>query len=91
MGPCQMISVPPMCAQAVFWNMWLLPPQYTSFEASAPSPVECPKIDATFGDADEAAAMDFGLYESSGESEAHLNGDKENASEMASVMRLPVS
>lgn len=62
MGPCQTISVPPMCSMAVYWNLWRLPPQYTSFEDSEPAALECPKTDISFG-AD--ASSDFDLYDTS--------------------------
>jgi len=42
LGPCQMVSLPPMCTQAFFWNYALLPPQYVSFGDSHPYPKRCP-------------------------------------------------
>jgi len=44
-GPCQLISVPPMCTQAFFWNLWRLPPQYKSFDEANPFPKDCPSSD----------------------------------------------
>merc|ERR1712032_235795 len=42
-GQCSMVSVPPMCTQAFFWNLYLLPPQLTSFSEANPYPKSCPK------------------------------------------------
>merc|ERR1719433_1046356 len=44
-GSCSMVSVPPMCTQAFFWNLFHLPPQYVSFDEANPFPAECPKKD----------------------------------------------
>lgn len=44
-GSCSMVSVPPMCTQAFFWNLFQLPPQYVSFDEANPFPAECPKTD----------------------------------------------
>jgi len=41
-GQCSMVSVPPMCTQAFYWNLWRLPPQYVSFDDANPYPKECP-------------------------------------------------
>merc|ERR1712196_333488 len=46
-GECSNVSVPPMCAMAVFKNYWTLPPQYTSYEESvAPTGATCPQVPA---------------------------------------------
>ena len=37
-----MVSVPPMCTQAYYWNMWKLPPQYVTFDEAHPYPSKCP-------------------------------------------------
>lgn len=37
-----MVSVPPLCTQAFFSNLWRLPPQYVSFDEANPFPQECP-------------------------------------------------
>jgi len=50
-GTCSMVSVPPMCTQAFFLNLWRLPPQYTSFDEAHPFPRECPSL--TLGTADD--------------------------------------
>jgi hypothetical protein len=42
MGSCSMVSVPPLCTQAFFSNLWRLPPQYVSFDEANPFPQECP-------------------------------------------------
>lgn len=44
-GPCQMISVPPSCTQAFYWNLWQLPPQYVNFDEANPFPEGCPPAD----------------------------------------------
>jgi len=44
-GPCQMISVPPSCTQAFYWNLWQLPPQYVNFDEANPFPDACPPAD----------------------------------------------
>jgi len=60
MGSCSMVSVPPMCTQASFGNLWRLPPQYTDFSDANPFPRDCPQIDTEFGmDAED----DPNLYE----------------------------
>ena len=41
-GACSMVSVPPLCTQAVFWNTGLAPPQYVNFDESHPFAAECP-------------------------------------------------
>ena len=33
-GACSMVSVPPLCTQAVFWNTGLAPAQYVDFDSS---------------------------------------------------------
>lgn len=40
---CSSVSVPPMCTQASFVNMWRLPPQYASYDEARPFAVDCPK------------------------------------------------
>lgn len=56
-GQCEMVSVPPMCTQAFFWNYGLLPPQYVSFSEANPKPTKCPKSN----DFEEAALYDEGV------------------------------
>lgn len=41
-GQCEMVAPPPMCTQAFFWNLALLPPQYVSFSEGHPYPKKCP-------------------------------------------------
>ncbi len=60
-GPCMMISVPPMCTQHFFWNVWLLPPQYSSFSEANGYPKECPTLDTGAGGEDMGEAP--GLYD----------------------------
>lgn len=40
-----MISVPPVCTQAFYWNLWRLPPQYVTFDEAEPFPEDCPPPD----------------------------------------------
>lgn len=56
-GSCSMVSVPPMCTQAFFLNLWRLPPQYASFDDANPFPKECPKTDFSGMDAAEDPAL----------------------------------
>lgn len=62
-GECQNASIPPMCTTALFWNTALLPPQYQSFEDSAPTPLECPTVPNALKTLD--ATSDFSLYDAS--------------------------
>lgn len=60
-GSCTLVSVPPMCTQAFYWNVFRLPPQYASFDDANPFPKECPKTDLTEFGMD--AAEDPALYD----------------------------
>jgi hypothetical protein len=60
MGSCSMVSVPPMCTQAYFFNMWKLPPQYVTFDEAHPYPAKCPKEIAGYD-----ASEDVELYDES--------------------------
>ena len=40
---CSSVSVPPLCTQASFVNMWRLPPQYSSIDEAQPFAADCPK------------------------------------------------
>lgn len=62
-GECMNASIPPMCTTAFFWNTALLPPQYSNFEDSAPTPQECPVVPAALKALD--ATNDFTLYDAS--------------------------
>jgi len=57
LGTCAMVSVPPMCTQAFYWNLWRIPPQYTSFDEANPFPKECPKVDLSGLDASEDSSL----------------------------------
>ena len=57
-GTCQFVSVPPLCTQAFFWNLWRLPPQYSTYDEANPFPQDCPPEDTSETD----AADDLGLY-----------------------------
>jgi len=56
-GTCTMVSVPPMCTNAFYSNMFRLPPQYSSFDEANPFPKECPKADVSGLDAAEDPAL----------------------------------
>jgi hypothetical protein len=55
LGPCMMIAVPPMCTAHFFWNIWLLPPQYTSTSEDSGYPKDCPALDTGVGGEDMGA------------------------------------
>lgn len=44
-GSCSFVSVPPVCSQAFFFNLWRLPPQYKTFDEANPFPQDCPGDD----------------------------------------------
>jgi len=56
-GSCSLVSVPPMCTQASYLNLWRLPPQYVDFDEANPFPTECPL------DSPDVAADDVHLYD----------------------------
>jgi len=56
-GTCTLLSVPPMCTQAFFFNLFKLPPQYASFDEANPFPKDCPKTDLSGMDALEDPAL----------------------------------
>merc|ERR1711904_234211 len=58
-GQCSMVSVPPMCSQALFSNTRKAPPQYISFDEANPFPKNCPPLDYEGLDASES----FELYD----------------------------
>ena len=78
-GSCSTVSVPPLCTQASFTNIWRLPPQYKSFDEAHPFSPSCPKSTGVDGDA-------LGLFESEGraaspiEQAARGNADLDAAS-----------
>jgi len=53
-GQCTMVAVPPMCSQAVYWNVWRLPPQLANYDEANPFSVECPTADVRDGGIDSA-------------------------------------
>lgn len=57
-GTCSMVSVPPLCTQAFFLNVWRAPPQYVNFDEAHPFPKDCPK---TVGELE--ASEDPSLYD----------------------------
>ena len=65
MGECTMVSVPPMCTMATFFNLWLLPPQYVDFEDSQPAPLECPTVPAGLKAIEPST--DFSIVSAAGE------------------------
>ena len=79
-GNCSMVSVPPMCTQASFGNLWRLPPQYADFNEANPFPRDCPQTDTEFGmDAEE----DPNLYEEASQTLSPIER------EAASAVSLP--
>ena len=60
-GSCSLVSVPPLCTQASFNNVWRLPPQHADFNEANPYPRDCPRVD---GDMD--ADSDPNLYDDAG-------------------------
>jgi len=44
-GVCSMVSVPPLCTQAFYMNLWRLPPQYVNYDEANPFPTDCPQND----------------------------------------------
>lgn len=56
-GSCSMVSVPPMCTQAFYWNLFKLPPQYSSLDEAEPFAAECPPAEM------DDAAEDMSLYD----------------------------
>lgn len=48
---CSSVSVPPMCSQASFVNVWRLPPQISSYDESRPFAPDCPKLSGTENEA----------------------------------------
>lgn len=59
-GPCTMVSLPPVCAQAFFWMKWKIPPQLADNDDVHAFEKECPE--ALEGD----GAADAALFDSTG-------------------------
>jgi len=57
-GACTNIGLPPLCSTAVFWNIALLPPQYTSHEDAIPPPVSCPRATFSLDGSDDVHLYD---------------------------------
>jgi len=55
LGTCSMVSVPPLCTQAFFFNLWRLPPQYSNMDEAHPYPADCPS--SLEADADQNPAL----------------------------------
>lgn len=60
-GNCMDVSVMPMCTISAFFNYWLLPPQYKSYEDSSPSSQSCPVVP----DSLKSLTADYGVYDDS--------------------------
>merc|ERR1712190_639973 len=60
-GVCTMVSAPPMCTQAFYWNLRNLPPQYKNYDEANPFPKQCPKSDTSAFGLD--SAQDPALYD----------------------------
>jgi len=65
-GTCSMVSVPPLCTQAFFFNLWRLPPQYTSVDEAQPYPKECPRVLET------DASQDPQLFEATAQTQSPI-------------------
>ena len=61
LGPCSLIGMPPMCTHHFFFNLFLLPPQLTSFSESNGYPKDCPALDTAVGGED--MGQDPALYD----------------------------
>jgi hypothetical protein len=57
-GACTNIGLPPLCSTAVFWNIGLLPPQYTSHADAVPPPISCPKTTFLLDGSDDVHLYD---------------------------------
>lgn len=57
LGTCQFVSIPPLCTQAFFWNLWRLPPQFKQYDDANPFPQACPKEDTSGLDAADDPAL----------------------------------
>ena len=57
---CSTVSVPPMCTQASFANMWRMPPQYASYDEANPFPAKCPEPVRSTVDDDSLLIYDVG-------------------------------
>lgn len=64
MGPCSMVSVPPLCTQAFFWNVQNIPPQYASADDANPYPKDCPEYDAELDGAEDPSLYEVSETES---------------------------
>ncbi|CAD7965983.1 unnamed protein product [Amoebophrya sp. A25] len=62
---CSMVSAPPACSMAVFHNLSKMPPQYTTFEESVGTQMECPTAPAWLSG--DSALTDATLYSAAGE------------------------
>ena len=60
-GSCSTVSVPPLCTQASFTNVWRLPPQYRNYDEAHPFSPSCPQ--STGADGGMAFGADFELYD----------------------------
>lgn len=49
-GSCSTVSVPPLCTQASFTNVWRLPPQYKNYDEAHPFSPSCPKSSGSDAD-----------------------------------------
>merc|ERR1712187_135490 len=58
-GTCSFVSVPPMCTQAFFWNVWRIPPQFQKYDEANPFPQDCPEASVDGLDAGD----DIELYD----------------------------
>jgi hypothetical protein len=57
-GTCKFVSVPPMCTQAFFWNLWRLPQQYETYDEAHPFQQACPESASFVNSTGESLAME---------------------------------
>lgn len=60
-GTCSMVSIPPLCTQAFYLNLWRLPPQYVNYDEANPFPADCPQHE--FEALGTDLAEDLALYD----------------------------
>jgi hypothetical protein len=57
-GTCKFVSVPPMCTQAFFWNLWRLPQQYETYDEAHPFQQACPESASFVNSTGDSLAME---------------------------------
>merc|ERR1712014_53807 len=99
-GVCSMVSVPPMCTMATFWNLWRAPPQFADFDDAHPFPRRCPEQDDGedgLDSADSPELYDLEAWKSHPSdlakqiSQGHLTAANTLSEDIASIKSLPVA